>query len=808
MHSPVKAILNRLPVPSIEPVLQNGGAAQTDIKKLSEPDTSSGLPDPHQIVRRWIQDNIELRTGKRIDPDKVWLHQFFPAQTTTSDSTATKYEHKGKPESSMTLTQAVTSNFFSAERYGTAGKVQTAAHFLSSNISPMTLFHSDSISDFFSRLGRLIVDRTGPGYVYSKITEDVPAARESWRNLDSAYGIYTDGPEAGVYNKDNELALKPSELLAMVRSADLQTRVSKSFDTFWLKHFTDWQGMAKANFISEARQARAAHRLDTNQGLSEDDYRLIMMMGAPNIGLDEEPTLDKLRAAAPYYGNSRLMRLDINGYYATDIYRFVQPNGEEVLYVPGNKPALLKFSGRTELNRWVVEQAKSPLKSAALAQHFSLADRQQGIFGALSVNGVDSTLKKLATGEMEADSRHINVNNGGVENDLFVFMAQQTQARIASDIDTEIKSNAEVHTDDALGFVQSANAVFSIPLALLGPIGVGIGAAALGVQVGMEAQKAASGDSQQERQEGLNAALFDIATMALVHAVGKSALPEAKAGVSSPSLQRVNGQIGYLAGPMKPFQFSTPHPINPLWEPSMDTHLASGGPTSPSHWTELEPSLPTNRANEPANTSGAPKTPESPGSDHPMDTSPASNATSSGEYSPYNDEHVLRENHFQNNVIMPAGGYFNSRGMIERTDIPKLYRAESTERVERRGNPVTYGFNDSNFFGGVEKMMDGDVLITSRSKEGAMEYGRTQFNGNYELYEIDTSGIAAVSLVENVESNSQFVEAREGREPGEIDELRRSGDLSKFGQGAYEFDEVHLSHDRALQGRITRLSIR
>ncbi|MDQ0742338.1 dermonecrotic toxin domain-containing protein [Pseudomonas sp. W4I3] len=815
MHSPVNAILNRpkaLEVADKQARVRGIVSAHIAANKPFTSDSGAGLPDPHQWVKSWIQDNVELRTGKRIDPDKVWLHQFFPAQTTSSQSTVTQYEHSGRPERSMTLTEAVTSDFFAAEQYGVSGKVQTAAHFASSNISPMTIFHSDSVSDFFSRLGRLIIDRTGPGYIYSKITEDVPAAKESWRDLDAAYGIYLDGPEAGVYNKDNELRLKPSQMLAMVRNADLQEQVSKSFDTFWLKHYTDWQGMAKAKFISEARLAREAYRSDPTQGLSENDYRLLMDMGAPNIGLDEEPTLTQLRTRAPYSGSSSLLRLDINGYNATDIYRFVRSNGEEIVYIPGEKPSLLKFLNLTELNQWVVAQGKDPIKAAALAQHFSLADRQQGIFGALSVNGVDSALKKLGTGEMAADLSHINANNQRVDDDLFAFMAKQTQARIAADIDTEIKSNAEVHKDDALGFVQSANAVFSIPLALLGPIGVGIGAVALGAQVGLEAEKAVDGDTQQERQGGFQAALFDVATMALVHAAGKSALPKAPGepvtARQAPSLQRVNGQIGYLASPTKPFQFSTPRPVNPLYDHALDSYLAPGLVATPAFLTESNrPSRPDLSSESMAFSEPAvvPGSPVSSDAGDPMDASPASNATSSAQYSPYNDAHVLKENRFKDNVTLPAGGYFNSRGMIERTNIPKLYRAESTERVERRGSPVTYGFNDSNFFGGVEKMMEGDVLITSRSKEAAIEYGQTQFNGQYKLYEIDASQMPAVSLVENVEHNPQFFEAREGKEPGEIDELRRNGDLNMFGEGAYGFDEVHLAHDRALQGRITEL---
>ncbi|WP_163014380.1 hypothetical protein, partial [Pseudomonas viridiflava] len=105
----------------------------------------------------------------------------------------------------------------------------------------------------------------------------------------------------------------------------------------------------------------------------------------------------------------------------------------------------------------------------------------------------------------------------------FSFMAAQTRERINSDADTEMKSNAEVYTGDALGMLQAGNAVFSIPMALLGPIGLATGAASYGVQVGMEADQAVEGYTQAERQRGLHQAVTDVATMAFFHALGKGA---------------------------------------------------------------------------------------------------------------------------------------------------------------------------------------------------------------------------------------------------------------------------------------------
>lgn len=186
------------------------------------------------------------------------------------------------------------------------------------------------------------------------------------------------------------------------------------------------------------------------------------------------------------------------------------------------------------------------------------------------------------------------------------------------------------------------------------------------------------------------------------------------------------------------------------------------------------------------------------GADGGYDTPPSSpgsvssDASSSRGYSPYPDA-VIRTNPYQAQVTLPAGGSFNSRGMIERTDFPKLYRVEQTSRVQRRGDPTASGFIHSNNFSGPEKMLDGDVVIVSRSKEGAEHYGATEFNGDYELYEIDSAGLRAVSLNENIDLNPQFTALRQDDEPDWLDWLKQENQLSDFAGGAYAFDEVHLS---------------
>ena len=795
------------------------GAAGAPVN--SRDDALSAFPFPRDTIKGWIQDKVWNETNQWIDPDKVYLHQFSPAASSHTGIAVTGWEHRGEPTSSMTLTEAVASDFFSAERYGVAGKAQAVAHFMSSNTSPFSLFHSDSVPDFFSRLGRLVLDRTGPGYLYSKFHDDVPNAKETWRDLDSVYGLYLDGPGKGQYGADNQLRMKPSELLKLVRDGDLQKKVTAKLDDFWTQHGSEWRTLAKQQFVMEARAARALNQQDAKQGLSAQAYAAVMQAAAPNVPLEGPVTKAQLQAQAAPAGDTKALYLDINGYRSNDIVRFVAKDGTETLYIPGSKPALQTFKDRAAVNQWVLEQSREPAKATALEEHFALRDRQQGVFGALSVNGVDGTLNKIGTGAMAANDSHINTRNYPIGGDVFTNMATQTRQRINYDADTEMKSNAEVYKDDALGMLQAGNAVFSIPLALLGPIGVAIGATSYGVQVGMELDQAVEGDTQAERKSGLHAAATDVATMAFFHALGKAAhsdgdptveattqaAPGESGGASGDkpffNYRRVNGQIGVLMSPNQPPRLPAEleGQVNPLWDSSMEIYLQPGSKrplVQPSYeiveQAEATPKKP--RVDESENELSE---------DERSPSSVASDATSSGDYDAYDDDSVLKTNPFKDSVSLPDGGYFNSRGMIERTDVPKLYRVEKADRVERRGDPQNYGFRDSNFFSGPEKMMDGNVVVASRSKEAAKYFGETEFGGEYNLYEIDARGVPVVSFNENIEANPQFVEARQCVAPGTIERLRNEGVLNRFANDSYQFDEVHVNNDQLSSARITRI---
>ena len=162
------------------------------------------------------------------------------------------------------------------------------------------------------------------------------------------------------------------------------------------------------------------------------------------------------------------------------------------------------------------------------------------------------------------------------------------------------------------------------------------------------------------------------------------------------------------------------------------------------------------------------------------------------------DTPVPRSNIFLRTSDLPPDSSLNERGMIERRNFQKLYRVETMRRMDKRGGPqavIERGFfSNSIIFAGPKRMMDGDIVITSRTIEGATRFGEVELEGNYYLFEIEAVGRRGVSLNENVEINTAFTELRENYDAGSIAQLKQNNQLHTFAENAHSFDEVHLDN--------------
>ncbi|WP_330209213.1 dermonecrotic toxin domain-containing protein [Pseudomonas sp. AM4(2022)] len=452
-------------------------------------DVSNNLPNTRAEAKKWADDLLLKLTGKPVDSDTVYLNRFKGGE---SADTATGWEHTfQEPWSSLRLPDALLKNF--------------------------------SEHDWV------------PG------------------NLDLEAGLYTQPAgqsQKGGYGKHNQIDLKPSQVMHESWKTDFQTQMTQKFDAFWSAHTDDYQTAIKGQFVFQAREQlkKADARLPAERALqapehqfTRDDYRLVM--GAvDNLPLDENAplSLEQLKAKAPVNGATQVHALDIHGFTSSDIVRFSADDaGRQVLYIPGAKPAFLRFDSLEKLNQWVIDQTLDPKKSESLLAHFSLIDHQDhkpnaltqiaiGFVPGLSFSGLGdekdglvTLFKKMAGGDLKkpvTNSSHLKI-----EKDVFSTLATSAKNRMTSDADVVIKSNSEVTRDTWLNDITVAAGL----LVKLAPIAAPVtGAAILAglTELALGAEQSASGDTEVERDNGASKA-FD-GLLNTLFSIGASSVPE------------------------------------------------------------------------------------------------------------------------------------------------------------------------------------------------------------------------------------------------------------------------------------------
>ncbi|MGU9856977.1 dermonecrotic toxin domain-containing protein [Pseudomonas sp. LF245] len=429
--------------------------------------THTALPKVREEAKKWAEGIIFKLTGNHVDADTVYLNRFQGGGNTATTLNGWEWTIQ-EPWRSQKLPDALLSNF--------------------------------SEDDWL------------PG------------------NLDSQSGLYTVGAgqsTKGGYGAHNQFPLLPSDVMHAAWKTDFQGLISQKQKTFWQDHGEDYRASLKGEFVSQARQqlkayALAGKTLPAEHRFTRDDYHLVMKAVA-NLPLDENQplTLEQLRHSAPVKGVVRAHLLDINGRASTDILRFsAADHTTQILYVPGHAPAFLRFASIVELDEWVKAQGSDPDKRKALASHFSLRDRQDEDVGFWSDfasfisgdrhsrKGVDSALKYLGN-DYWSHQEGVVIDSGRllIEADVFSVINNTTRRRMTGDADVVIKSNSEVTRDTWLNDLTAAAGLMA-NFALIGePIVVGAAVAVGVAQTALGTEKAVSGDTQAERQQGASSAL-------------------------------------------------------------------------------------------------------------------------------------------------------------------------------------------------------------------------------------------------------------------------------------------------------------
>ncbi|NII53358.1 DUF6543 domain-containing protein [Luteibacter sp. SG786] len=415
-------------------------------------------PDAREVARSFIKERLG------VDGDMYVVAHFATTQKLM----------EGSADNVMVLTDALMNAFPDHSRHSFFGAFSDAvAGLTGGGQSPTALgFLRDVITcsnggQCFSRVGRFLWSRTGPGYIYNTFIgagNVIDTVGEDARALDLSFGIF---PRSSTFLPENRSSLKLSQIIDTFKEEGLFSelpyikRLKEEFDEYWEHGKDEWPLLARYHFVHEARRALARRTLTRQQ------YELVMKGGAPQVPLHGPIALWQLRNT-PADASVAVRRFDINGYAASDILRFVASDGSEVMYIPGASSPFVTFSNEGELREWVVRKAGNRASLDETLSHFSIYNGQDGAFR----TGVSQGLAHLASGRWIADGRAVDVQNASITGDVFEDMRVQVEGRLRDD--------ARMRTSTAW---DAWRTTLNRTVAVLGPVGY-VPALALPVQAG------------------------------------------------------------------------------------------------------------------------------------------------------------------------------------------------------------------------------------------------------------------------------------------------------------------------------------
>lgn len=490
----------------------------------------------------------------------------------------------GQPDHWMTLTDALMEAFPEHSRHTFFAGASDAIGGLTSGgrASPGVfslvgdLIHGKDVRACFTNIGRALWSRTGPGYIYNTFFANgnvVDTVSEDARTLDEAFGIFAAGG-----NFKGSTGLRLSHIVGAFKEEGAFSelpyvkRLHRELDTYWDTVRTDWPVLARYRFVQQARRARMTG------ALTQAAYELVMRGGAPHVSLDGPITLAQLRDARPPAAPIAMRRFDINGYFASNLVRFLDKDGSEVLYLPGADSPFVAFASESDLRGWVLAQAKDPGKLEALLARFSVYDGQDGTFW----TGVEHALDNLASGTWKADAGAIDHAGAVIAGDVFADMGAQTEKRWRDDARMKVGTAWE-----AWRTTINHTAVLLGPLGYVPALAIPMQAGTSLIILGTGIDQGVRGRTQQARRSGVEQTVMAVVgNFPLGAGFGGLREPEATSAGSKPAFvapRRVNGRIGYLMGPTRPLRILPTLHENATY-PRLDPVAEAGPPTTALGW--------------------------------------------------------------------------------------------------------------------------------------------------------------------------------------------------------------------------------
>ncbi|NMP27733.1 hypothetical protein GW590_12785 [Rahnella sp. SAP-1] len=256
-----------------------------------------------------------------------------------------------------------------------------------------------------------------------------------------------------------------------------------------------------------------------------------MQLAARAAGLPEERvgdaaswsslTASRIKSARPD-ASVDIGMVSINGKASTDLMTFRdKKSGQLLLWKPGSSPPLIEFSSAQKLREYLLRHADSPQKMQALLSHFSRKDTRTDhpFRDFVMAYGVELALAKMRKGELDLQiSLGLTTKQ---QHDPFAEMARRQTARLKSDADTLIVSDADAgerSIKQRLSDINTLMLLFAPLAAVVPPLAAATNAALLTsglTQAGVGGYDIAQGNISEGLLEmadgGINIALSAIA---------------------------------------------------------------------------------------------------------------------------------------------------------------------------------------------------------------------------------------------------------------------------------------------------------
>lgn len=307
--------------------------------------------------------------------------------------------------------------------------------------------------------------------------------------LDLYGGFYSAGPEVENFNESNEVRLHGNDVLKAFWNIDFSTLYGAKLTDFWDKYSDDYRTLAKCTFLSNAVQA-----LDHKQ-LAAADYQHIV---DAVIGPFTWPvSLAMLRSTHPVANDVRTV--DVAGHVATRLLRFIDANGRQIVYLPGETPAFQAMKNEEEMHWWMLGELNQDASRKTFLSHFQLADRHE------IEQNLTGLMNQLVSGWGRSDHHLINQMDQAVTGDAFSWLRDSIKNAMFAEASLSLTSNGDLRKKLWLGYLSAGLKVFG-PMAAVGwPVALPVVVAGI-ASVGLNIDQAVNGKTAAERNAGLLAA--------------------------------------------------------------------------------------------------------------------------------------------------------------------------------------------------------------------------------------------------------------------------------------------------------------